>query len=407
MRVSDIRVVTTEETTLIQGWVESDRDEDDAQWFAPFLLWHRFPHWCEPYLSPDNGDPFLAALLMPAMRIGERLAISAPISPRLLDALPDIQSVYACFDQRNGRIPVDVEERRQPLPAGDGEPGAGLFFSLGVDSFYSLLKNQRDHPDDARTVTHLLSVHGFDVAFDGWDERFPSELLANFQRVADEAGKTLVPVVSNVRRVTTPLAPWTLVHGGGMISIALALGQGLSRVSVAASTTYDKLYPWGSHPVLDPYWPTEGLHVVHDGCEMNSIDKTRVIADSTLVLETLRPCAGFGPGYNCGQCLKCLRTMLDLLQAGALDRCQTLPHQIDADALHAALRPGGPVHIADYTRRLNALETLGGHEALCQVLREHLGQGMSSKWLQQAQPAAQRSTVRRGLVGSVLGWMNR
>jgi hypothetical protein len=407
MRVSDIRVVTTEETCQIQGWVESDRDEEDARWFAPFTLWHRFPRWCEPYLSPDNGDPFLAALLMTAMRIGERLAISAPISPRLRDALPDIQSIYVCFDRRNEPIPVEVEERSESVPTGDGEAGVGLFFSLGVDSFYSLLKNQRDHPDDARTVTHLLSVHGFDVAFDGWDEQFPSELLANFQRVADETGKTLVPVVSNVRRVTTRLAPWTLVHGGGMTSIALAMGHALNRVSIAASTTYDKLYPWGSHPVLDPYWSTEGLDVVHDGCEMNSIDKTRVISDSQFVLETLRPCAGYGPGYNCGQCLKCLRTMLDLLQAGALDRCQTLPHQIDADALRDALRPGGPVHVADYTRRLDALEILGCHAALCKVLREHLGEGMSSKWRQQSNPTAERSAVRPGLVERVLGRRSR
>ena len=342
MRVWDIRVVTTAETCQIQGRVESDRDKNDAQSFAPFTLWHRFPRWCEPFLSPDNGDPFLAALLMPAMRIGERLAISAPISPRLLDALADIESVYTCFDQRNGWVPVEAEERQESLPARDAEPGTGLFFSLGVDSFYSLLKNQRDHPRDSRTVTHLLSVHGFDVAFTGWEERFPSELLDNFQRVADEAGKTLVPVVSNVRRVTTPLAPWTLVHGGAMASISLALGHGLRRVSIAASTTYDKLYPWGSHPVLDPYWSTDSLSVVHDGCEMNSIDKTGVIANSQLVLETLRPCAGYGPGYNCGRCLKCSRTMLDLLQAGALDRCQTLPHQIDANALRAALRPGAP-----------------------------------------------------------------
>src|SRR5215213_7692152 len=308
MRVSDIQLVNTKETCQIQGWVESDRDEDDALWFSPFTLWHRFPHWCAPFLNPGNGDPFLAALLMPAMRIGERLAISAPIATRLLDELPDIQSIYCSFDQRNQSITVEAEERRESLPALDEEPGTGLFFSLGVDSFYSLLKNQRDHPRDARAVTHLLSVHGFDVASDGWDEEFPAELLANFQRVADETGKTLVPVISNVRRVTKPLAPWTLVHGGGMTSIALALGPGLRRVSIAASTTYDKLYPWGSHPVLDPLWSTEGLNVVHDGCEMNSIDKTRVIAESLLALETLRPCARYGPGYNCGRCLKCLRT---------------------------------------------------------------------------------------------------
>jgi hypothetical protein len=71
MRVSDIRVVTAAETCQIQGWVESDRDADDAQWLAPFTLWHRFPRWCQPFLSSNNGDPFLAALLMPAMRTGE------------------------------------------------------------------------------------------------------------------------------------------------------------------------------------------------------------------------------------------------------------------------------------------------------------------------------------------------
>jgi hypothetical protein len=338
------------------------------------------------------------------MRTGERLAIAAPISARLLETLPDIQAIYASFDWRNRPIPVAAPMRTHSLPVGNGNPGNGLFFSLGVDSSYSLFKNRRDHPADDQAVTHLISVHGFDVAYDAWDERFPPHLLASFRRVADGTGATLIPVATNARRMTDRLAPWTMVHGGGTIGIALALGTGLRHVLVAASTTYDKLYPWGTHPVLDPLWSTEGLEVVHDGCELNTIDKTRVIAASDLALATLRPCAEFaGDGtYNCGRCLKCLRTMIDLLLAGALARCQTLPHEIAPEALREVLRPGGPVHVADYQRRLAALEAMGGHDALCAVLEEHLAQGMASKWVAPTAGAIGGDGTRRGFVRRVL-----
>ena len=127
MRVSDIGVVTVAETCQIQGWVESDRDADDAQWVAPFTRWHRFPRWCQPFLSSDNGDPFLAALLMSARRTGKRLAISAPLSPRPLDAMPDIQSIFACFDQRQQKFPVEAFARDVSLPAVGGTPGVGQY----------------------------------------------------------------------------------------------------------------------------------------------------------------------------------------------------------------------------------------------------------------------------------------
>ena len=371
MRVSDIAVESTADACELRAWVASDRDPDDVDWFAPFPLWYRFPGWCEPFLSAENGDPFLAALLVPAMRLKEPLLIPAPVSPQLLAALPRIQDVYAAFSPLYTRVPIEAMTRERPRASDVG--GVGLFFSLGVDSFYSLLKNQRDHPHDTNTITHLISAHGFDVPFTEWDTTFPADFLANLRRVSAETGKALIPVVSNVRREAGKLAPWTMTHGGAMVSIPLALGNLLRRVTIAASTTYDRLYPWGTHPVLDPLWATERIAFVHDGCEINSIDKTAAVAQSPLVRATLRVCPGHGPGYNCGQCLKCLRTMIDLQLAGALDDCQTLPHTVDAERLHVALQQGGgPAHIADYRRRLEGLASSPRSAALRQVLSEHL-----------------------------------
>jgi hypothetical protein len=381
MHVSDIRVAITDAECELQGRVASDRDPDDDDWFEPFTLWYRFPSWCAPYLSPDNGDPFLAALLFPAMHLGEPLAITAPVSPRLLAAVGDIAAIYAHFDKQAVPVAVAASARADALPTPRSAPGAGLFFSLGVDSFYSLLKNRRDHPHDRQTITHLIYVHGFEIGHPRWDSAFPPRVLDNLHRVGAALGATIVPVVTNVQRVCAPLAPWTIGHGGGLVSVALALGSLLGRVHIAATTTYDRLYSWGTHPVLDPRWSTERLTVIHDGCELNTIDKTAVVAGSPLALAALRVCPGYGPEYNCGRCLKCLRTMLDLMMAGALDRCQTLPHEIalDAAALHDALRPGNsPQHIADFRRRLDMLESSGGPPALRAALAAHLARLVDS-----------------------------
>jgi hypothetical protein len=373
MLVTDIQVIPAHDHCRLQAWVESETDPDDAAWFEPFDLWYRFPAWCAPYLCAENGDPFLAALLLPAMRTGERLAISAALSPRLLDALPEIQSIYAAFDSRAARVAVEAVPRRELRVAENGGSWVGLFFSMGVDSFYSLLENEREHPADEKTVTHLLAIHGFDIVHGEWDSAFAPHLLSNFNRVATEKEKILLPVITNVRRVGANLARWTMMHGGVLASVALALGAAFRRVTIAASARYDKIYPWGTHPVLDPLWSTDRTMVIHDGCERDVIQKTEIIAQSPLVMETLRVCPWEGRGYNCGRCLKCLRTAIDLMQAGYLDRCATLPHEIDPAELQRELRMGsGPVHTAAFRQRLETFEATGTHPELRDVLMDYL-----------------------------------
>ena len=384
MRVSEIQLIRGVGDCRLQAWIESDRAADDGDRFAPFTLWYRFPAWCAPFLSPDNGNPFLAALLFPAMLMGERLAIPAGLSPTLARRLPDIQSIYVSFDPRLKRIDVEAPPRATPAREAQGAAN-GLFLSLGVDSFYSLLKNLRDHPADDETVRHLITLHGFDVADGEWQEDvFPARLLRNAERAADETGKTLLPVTTNLRPVTRAISRWTLSHGAALASVALALEGFLDRVLIAATTTYDQLYPWGSHPVLDPLWSTERLTVAHDGCEMGRIDKVRFVAGSQLALDTLKVC----PYYNCGRCIKCLPTIIDLMQAGALERCATLPHEVDVERLRGVFRAyRGQLNVENYARRLATLETVGGPPGLREALTDFLAG--------EAVPTAQGPATRR------------
>ena len=372
MRVFDIRVVPLADTCQLQARVESDADPRGAAWFAPFVLWYRFPDWCRPFLSPDNGDPFLAALLPSAMATDRTLEIAAPVSPRLLHATREIQAIYGRFD--SGLSPVEVRAplRNGPLAPKSRARNVGLFFSLGVDSFYSLLKNARDHPDDEATVSHLIAIHGIDVGHVAWDPAFPLTLLNQSARVARELGKELLPVATNVRRVTGPLAAWSMGHGAGLASVALTLESMFRRVLIAGSNTYEELEPWGTHPLLDPLWATEQVSFVHDGCEADRTEKVCFIARSSLVLDTLRVCPGYTPAYNCGRCRKCLRTMIDLMLADALERCATLPSEIDLAALREMLADGHEIHYKSYRRRFEALSTSGVQCGVRAVLAEAL-----------------------------------
>jgi hypothetical protein len=229
----------------------------------------------------------LVALLMPAMSLGEELVIEAPVSRRLLRSARTVMDIYsAWWDHLH---PVRIR-------AGAGcqtnivcQNGVELFFTTGVDCFYSL------------------------------------------RRVAEGVGRRSLVVDTNVRSFTTMY--WEDYHGAALGSVALALQGLLGRCLIAASDYYRRdLPPWGSHSVLDHLWSTEGLEIVHDGAEGTRMDKVeRRLAGSSVALENLSVCWRSKPAHNCGVCEKCLRTMIAFELAGALGKCETLPRTIDLD----------------------------------------------------------------------------
>jgi hypothetical protein len=211
-----------------------------------------------------------------------------------------------------------------------GLEAVGLYFTGGVDSFYSLLKDVELSTDAGHEpVTHLLYAN-----FERHHGRAYDRLLDRLRRVAEETDRQLVLIDTNVRSLTERATFWPDYHGAALASTALALQGLLGRCLIAASDHYRHLPPLGSHPVLDHLWCTERLEIVHDGAEASRSDKVvRQIARSRLALETLSVCWRSEPAHNCGVCEKCLRTMVTLEMAGSLDRCATLPHTLDIQAL--------------------------------------------------------------------------
>ncbi|WP_344334007.1 hypothetical protein [Kitasatospora putterlickiae] len=293
---------------------------------------------------PERGDAFLAALLMPAMSLGADLVVDAPVSGRLLRSARTVMEVYAAWWERLREVRVTAGE---PVRARPGLDATGLFFTLGVDSFYSLLRDGEHRTEPGhRPVTELLFVN-----FEQHTGPDHDRLLDRVRLVAGRSGCRAVVVETNLRTLTAPLVRWEDYHGAALGSTALALQGLLGRCLIAAGFEYRHLPPYGSHPVLDHLWSTEALEVVHDGADATRAQKVaRRLARSELALGNLAVCWRDRPGRNCGACEKCLRTMVALELAGVLPRCATLPGVLDLERLRTV--PMGSADARDAMREV-------------------------------------------------------
>ena len=278
-------------------------------------LWFRFPRQFGHHLIAE-GDPFLTALLLPAMVGEKRLLIEGQVSPRLLKNAARIQDIYAAW-VGNARH-VAIETGKRPVLLETPAPGTGAFFSGGVDSFYTVLKN-------VGAITHLILIDRLDSKQMN-SASVCRDTREHAGRVAVRLGKELLVVETNARTLFVPAVTWKDYHGAVLAAIGLGLRKVMGTVFIAGTHTYGQLRPWGSHPLLDPLWSTEATEIIYDGAEATRAQKImNCLCHSELALQSLRVCLSAGDQYNCGRCEKCLRTMIPLYMAGCLGQATAFP----------------------------------------------------------------------------------
>jgi hypothetical protein len=116
-------------------------------------------------------------------------------------------------------------------------------------------------------------------------------------------------------------------HGARLGSIA-HLFASISTVSLASSFFVADLFPWGSHPLLDPCYSSSSVEVRHEGVGFRRLESVRVLRERPDLLQFLIVCSEMPIDErqaNCGRCEKCLRTMLELEIAGLRESAISFP----------------------------------------------------------------------------------
>ena len=318
---------------------------------------HRIWFSCQQGIG-SAADSLAAFTLLPAMRHGSPLELPEPVSPRLLASMSRIQDVYHAWDQDSfKRVAVSARPRRERQTQA---AGVGCLFSGGVDSFYTLLKHREE-------VTHLIFADGFDIPMQ--DEQRRERAVSVARTVADELGKSLIEVHTNLPPFTYDAGlTWQFYHGAALATVALLFQDRLGRVLIPATFSYADLFPWGSHPILDPLWSTKQTAIEHAGCEATRVEKAGYVSAYPIAMRNLHVCTEHRADYNCGHCEKCLRTMMiNLRAAGSSNSCETLPQELYHETIATLVLEGQHARVFAL-ENLRALERLGNEPELVRAL---------------------------------------
>lgn len=246
-----------------------------------------------------RGDPFLGVGLLEAMirKVDIWIEDSMPISKKLYDKLPELQSIYTCWNSSLQKINVHsrVEEFK------DQYESVGCYWSAGVDSSHTLSRNIEE-------ITHLIMLGGFEVG--GNTPEFWRKSIERQRAFAQSIGKILLPLQTNAKQwIEERKIEWPFAQGLVLASIGPLLK--CKKVYIGSSHTYSELFPWGSHPLTDPMWSTESTELIHFGAGFRRSEKMLDLRKNHLILDNLQVCWR-NPHTNCGECTKCIRTMTAL-----------------------------------------------------------------------------------------------
>lgn len=202
-----------------------------------------------------------------------------------------------------------------------------LFFSGGVDSFYSLINLYKESP-------LLCTVWGIDMFFEdgeGWNnvtsqvKETAQEFDLSYTFVKTSFRSILNYDVLNANYAKPNHENWWhgFQHGIAIITHAapIAYYYGIRRITLAATASMKSTedYICASTPIIDNNIKFCGCNCIHEGFESSRNDKIRKLcrfSEMTNKKMRFRVCWEQRNGYNCCVCEKCTRTYMAILSEG-------------------------------------------------------------------------------------------
>ncbi|MFA7169669.1 MAG: hypothetical protein WC178_02340 [Candidatus Paceibacterota bacterium] len=364
MKISNIQLKEEGESVLLTADCKIRHIGTDEIYF-------KFEKKYRDFISPD-ASAFAVALLIPSMKMGQDLIIEGAVSERLYQGMHEIMKIMLSWNLGLKSISIFAQEIKKDSYEPERKAS---FFSGGVDSFYTYLKHLETVDEK---IDYFILANGFDISLKN------PELWRLACQTVEEVAKSeeieIIKVESNIRDFIEPVEIWDYTHGGCLAALGLALRKELKDVFIPSSLAVGQLLPWGSHPKLDSLWSTETLSFYHDGAETKRVDKVKFIAQNPLTLRNLRVCYRNEDGkFNCGVCDKCLRTMVNLRVAGALDKSETFPNHLDLEVIRKIKIAGEQCAIL-HKENLRELRELGIEEELQTILQESIDRFYSPRF---------------------------
>ncbi len=291
-------------------------------------IFFSYPEEFYDYL-PDTADPFFPAILIPAMLTDRVLEVIPPFSQKMFDNQATIQDIFAAWHPGDFKKVKVVAQNLHNDPKKETVKNA-TFFSLGVDSMYSMLKYlPQNNPPAGKQLTSLVYMKGLELPLSVYSRGQDQDVIIAARKVGAHYNLDVVVGETNIRDVF-PLDWEDHYFGPGLAATALSLSNGFRNIYIPSSHSYAIFFHDPSSPLIDNLWSNEQTNIFHDGSEKERAEKIAdLIVYDSFALNHLRVCvSNEGGGYNCGKCWKCIRTMVTLEILGVLKDSTTFPNKL-------------------------------------------------------------------------------
>lgn len=256
-------------------------------------------------------DAFFIIAVVLGLQLREEVFFNAPVTQEILEKAKEIEKYYR-FEKPSRSISIhsDIFDGTQTPRTQKGQ-----FFTLGVDSFYSLVsllkKSEKNH--------FLLFVDGYDVKIK--QQKLLTAIHKRIKIVGRATDTKPLFIQSNLRNLSDQIMNWGQFHGAALA--AAGMMTNLKHVTINGES-FD--WPdWGLRFGLDTLFSTSSQKFVLQGHFVSREIKVQKILKSRwaqLFLDHVRVCwKNFNhhdPLYNCSNCQKCLRTKLTLQACNVL-----------------------------------------------------------------------------------------
>jgi hypothetical protein len=245
------------------------------------------------------------------------LELAFEVDAELLDRLEHYQEVWQTWrpDLFRHRVRISAEaERSRHLPPIHRAVAA---FSAGVDSTFSLLRHKKGLAGRAtRNIQSAVMVHGFDVPLES--EAGFQNLRRHGEAITSSLGIDLFVIRTNWREIGLD---YRMTFGTGLAAVLHQFSGSHDVGLMATEESYENCdLIWGSNFFNDKFFSSSTFGIESDGGAQDRIQRVRLIGSYPGLSGHLRVCwAGPRTGENCGDCPKCVLTMLDFLVAGLGD----------------------------------------------------------------------------------------
>ena len=283
----------------------------------------------EKYLCDDRVDAIVVGLLSYAMRGKHNIESDSYITEELLYKIKNylIPSLTKYSEEL---YPIEIKIKTKETIPNAGAVGTGC--SLGVDSLHAYLNQGTSNPPQFK-ITHLCinDVGAFNETYqERGIEKVKEERYQKSREFAKEVGLPLIETESNFLNEIYQDHHLTHTYSSAFAILCLqklwrtyyygSSGIDFSSFNIVDTANHDC---WEYELLSLQCFSTNNLTIYSEGAAKDRLEKTRSIYKNKLTKKYLHVCVK--KEYNCGVCIKCMRTLLTLY---ALDANMKEYHKI-------------------------------------------------------------------------------